>query len=93
MDTLSQLIANYPTTHRGSHNQIEAFTLRHINGSAPTPTNSEIIQAAARLYATLPLTGGKVGSVTVWRKLVDDTLAFGWDSFYSLRTTFPVPCG
>lgn len=50
-----------------------------------------MLQAASRLYAVIPLTGGKVGAVNLWRKSLEETLAFGWEAFYSLRTTFPLP--
>ncbi|KAJ7904735.1 hypothetical protein B0H14DRAFT_3421490 [Mycena olivaceomarginata] len=38
----------------------------------------------------LHFTGGKVGAANLWRKSVDDTLAFGWTSFLSVRSTFLV---
>lgn len=46
------------------------------------------MNAASDLYSILHLTGGKVGSVNLWRRSVDETLVFGWDAFRSLRTTF-----
>ena len=47
------------------------------------------MDAASQLFAALPTIGGKVGAVNFWRKSLDETLAFGWEAFLSLRTTFP----
>jgi hypothetical protein len=49
------------------------------------------MNAASELYSVLHLTGGKVGSIKLWRKSMDESLAFGWDAFMSLRTTFKHP--
>ncbi|KAF8165502.1 rRNA processing/ribosome biogenesis-domain-containing protein [Crassisporium funariophilum] len=89
METLTSLIPLYPTTHRASHAALSAFSLRYLNGSATSPTNSKILGAASKLYGVLHLTGGKVGSVAVWRKSLEETLAFGREAFFCLRTTFP----
>lgn len=29
-----------------------------------------------------------MGATNLWRKSLDETLAFGWDAFFALRTTF-----
>lgn len=88
-ETLSDLVALYPTTHRPIYNQLNTFVLDHLDGSPFGLTHASILDSASRLYARLPSTGGKVGSVSLWRKSVDDSLAFGWTSFGSLRTSFP----
>lgn len=90
METLTRLIPFYPTTHRASSTALSAFTLRYLNGSPTGFTNEAILSAASQLYAVLPLTGGKVGATNLWRKSLDETLAFGWEAFYCLRTTFPI---
>ncbi|KAF8969481.1 rRNA processing/ribosome biogenesis-domain-containing protein [Flammula alnicola] len=90
METLTRLIPLYPTTHRASSAALSAFALRYLNGSVTGLTNQKLTQAASQLYAVLPLTGGKVGAVNLWRKSLEETLAFGWEAFYSLRTTFPI---
>ncbi|KDR83920.1 hypothetical protein GALMADRAFT_54559 [Galerina marginata CBS 339.88] len=90
METLARMVTLYPTTHRPTSAALFAFCLRRLNGSVISPTNEGILEAASRLYAVLPLTGGKVGAVNLWRKSVDETLAFGWEAFHCLRTTFPV---
>lgn len=87
METLTRLIPLYPTTHRASSGALSAFTLRYLNGSPTGFTNESILRSASQLYATIPLTGGKVGAVNLWRKSLEETLAFGWEAFYSLRTT------
>ncbi|KJA29888.1 hypothetical protein HYPSUDRAFT_31915 [Hypholoma sublateritium FD-334 SS-4] len=89
METLTRLIPLYPTTHRASSTTLSGFTLRYLNGSPTGFTNEAILSAASQLYAVLPLTGGKVGATNLWRKSLDETLAFGWEAFYCLRTTFP----
>jgi len=89
METLAEIIIAYPTAHRASSASLSAFALRHLNASSMGPTNQEVLNAASRLYAVLPLTGGKVGATNLWRKSVDETLSFGWEALYSLRTTFP----
>lgn len=90
MRTLTQLIRLYPTIHRSSGTNIAAFCLRHLSGSSPCRTNLDVKCALAELYAILPLTGGKVGAINQWRHALNETLAFGWDSYLSLRTTFPI---
>ncbi|KAF8204795.1 rRNA processing/ribosome biogenesis-domain-containing protein [Pholiota molesta] len=87
METLTRLIPLYPTTHRASSGALSAFTLRYLNGSPTGFTNEFILHSASQLYATIPLTGGKVGAVNLWRKSLEETLAFGWEAFYALRTT------
>jgi len=90
LDTLTRLVTQYPTAHRASNTNLSALSLRYLNGSSPCPTNRDLVHAASQLYSVLPLTGGKVASVNLWRKSLDETIGFGWDAFYSLRTTFPV---
>ena len=90
MKTLTQLVELYPNIHRTSCANLTAFCLRYLNGSSPSRTNTDIKCAVAELYAILPLTGGKVGAINLWRKSLDETLAFGWNAYLSLRTTFPV---
>ncbi|KAF9478150.1 hypothetical protein BDN70DRAFT_880303 [Pholiota conissans] len=87
METLMRLLSLYPATHRASSASLSAFALRHLNGSPTGHTNKSVLCSASQLYATIPLTGGKVGAVNLWRKSLEETLAFGWEAFYSLRTT------
>lgn len=89
METLTRLIRLYPTAHRVASTQLMNFTLHYLNGSPTTQGNVEVVNKAAELYATLPLTGGKVGGVNLWRKSLEETLVFAWDAFLALRTTFP----
>jgi hypothetical protein len=51
--------------------------------------DSSLAQAASRLYSVLPVTGGKVGAISLWRKSVDEILSIGWVSLYAVRTTYP----
>lgn len=87
--TLARLVPLYPTLHRASHTALSALSLRFLNGSVPNPTSNALLEAASHLYAVLHFTGGKVGAANLWRKSVDQTLAFGWSAFFALRTTFP----
>ena len=89
MNTLTRLITLYPNAHRGPSAVLSAFSLRYLNGSALSPTNTKILDAISRLYSVLHLTGGKVGAVNLWRKSMEETLSFGWESLFSLRRTFP----
>lgn len=89
MDTLTRLITLYPSAHRAPSTSLSAFSLRHLNGSAISLTNTKLLDAISRLYSVLHLTGGKVGAVNLWRKSTEETMSFGWESLFSLRSTFP----
>ncbi|KIM46351.1 hypothetical protein M413DRAFT_441439 [Hebeloma cylindrosporum] len=89
LETITCLVAIYPTTHRTCSNALTALSLTYLNGSPSGRTNEDLMNAASQLFAALPVIGGKVGAVNLWRKSLDETLAFGWDAFLSLRTTFP----
>ncbi|KAH9482766.1 hypothetical protein JR316_0004866 [Psilocybe cubensis] len=90
LNTLSCVIKLYPTAHRASNTVLSALALRHLSGSSQGPTSSELLEAASGFFAVLPLTGGKVGAINLWRKSFDETLAFGLEAFHALRTTFPI---
>ncbi|KAJ7498714.1 rRNA processing/ribosome biogenesis-domain-containing protein [Mycena latifolia] len=90
LSTLTLLIPLYPTLHKTSHPALSRLCLSFLNGSPFKPPNTLLRSAASRLYAVLHFTGGKVGAANLWRKAIDDTLAFGWTSFLSLRSTFVV---
>lgn len=89
INTLTHLIPLFPTLHRSLHTQLSAFCLRSLNGSAPAPTDPRLFEVCSRLYAVLPVTGGKVGAASLWRKSVDETIGFTWTALAALRTTFP----
>ncbi|RDB22742.1 Pre-rRNA-processing protein rix1 [Hypsizygus marmoreus] len=89
LESLTKLVPLYPTLNRASHAALSALTLRFLSGNAPNPTRMPLLEAASQLYSVLPHTGGKVGAANLWRKSVDETLAFGWSAFFALRTTFP----
>ncbi|KAJ7490368.1 rRNA processing/ribosome biogenesis-domain-containing protein [Mycena galericulata] len=88
LSTLSLIIPLYPTLHRTSHSALSALCLGYLNGNPFKPPNKALTSAASRLYAILHFTGGKVGAASLWRKAVDETLAFGWTSFLCVRSTF-----
>ncbi|KAJ7639023.1 rRNA processing/ribosome biogenesis-domain-containing protein [Roridomyces roridus] len=90
MSTLTLIIPLYPTLHKTSHSALSALALKFLNGNPVKPTNKALAGAASRLYSVLHFTGGKVGAANLWRKSVEETLAFGWTAFFSLRTTFHV---
>ncbi|KAF9057988.1 rRNA processing/ribosome biogenesis-domain-containing protein [Panaeolus papilionaceus] len=93
IQTLTRFIQVYPAAHRASSPTLNAFALRYLGGSSPSPTPTAILHAAASLYAALHLTGGKVGGAGLWRKALDDTLAFSWAALLAVRSTFPVEGG
>ncbi|KAJ7178937.1 rRNA processing/ribosome biogenesis-domain-containing protein [Mycena filopes] len=88
LSTLALIIPLYPTLHRTSHSALSTLSLSFLNGNPFKPPNAQLSSTASRLYAVLHYTGGKVGAANLWRKSVDDTLAFGWTSFSALRSTF-----
>ncbi|KZP24698.1 hypothetical protein FIBSPDRAFT_951090 [Athelia psychrophila] len=90
ISTLSRLIPLYPTLHRSLHTALQSLSLKFLNGSAPKPSDTDLVYAASQLYTVLHLTGGKVGAANLWRKSLDETVAFSRSAFFNLRTTFPV---
>ena len=86
---LARLIPLYPTLHRPQHTALQSLCLKFLNGSVPRPTDAALLEAASRLYSVLHFTGGKVGAVNLWRKSLDETLAFTRSALLSLRTSFP----
>ncbi|KZT29266.1 hypothetical protein NEOLEDRAFT_1127941 [Neolentinus lepideus HHB14362 ss-1] len=89
LNTLTMIVPLHPTLHKVLHASLSTLALHHLNGSAPTPISSDLVKASSRLYAVLHFTGGKVGAVGQWRKSLDNTLAFTWEAFHALRSTFP----
>ncbi|CCM05557.1 uncharacterized protein FIBRA_07784 [Fibroporia radiculosa] len=85
---LTHLIPLYPTLHRSLHSSLSSLALKFLNGSSPRPTPESLAKGAARLYATLHVTGGKVGAGNIWRTSLDETLSFAWTALYNLRTTY-----
>ncbi|KAI0774417.1 rRNA processing/ribosome biogenesis-domain-containing protein [Fomes fomentarius] len=95
IESLTHIVSLYPSLCRPLHGSLSNIALRHLNGSAPTPTSHEYLDACSRLYAALPLTGGKVNAPNLWRTALDSTIAFAWGALMQSRTTFahqvPVP--
>ncbi|KAL1944305.1 hypothetical protein VTO73DRAFT_3490 [Trametes versicolor] len=89
LDTLAHIVSLYPSLCRPLQTALSNVALSHLNGSAPNPTPVAMVEASSRLYSVLPLTGGKVGAAALWRKSLDDTVAFAWGAFLQLRTTYP----
>jgi hypothetical protein len=83
------LVPLYPTLYKALHGRLSTLCVRQFNGSAGQPSDRSLVQATSRLYSVLPLTGGKVGAVSLWRKSVDEVLSIGWASLYAIRTTYP----
>ncbi|KAI0352983.1 hypothetical protein OH77DRAFT_1427754 [Trametes cingulata] len=88
IDTLAHIVSLYPSLCRPLHTALSNVALRHLNGSAPNPTPSSLVIACSHLYSVLPLTGGKVGAAGLWRKSLDDTVAFAWGAFLQVRSTY-----
>ncbi|KAL7282519.1 hypothetical protein ACG7TL_003990 [Trametes sanguinea] len=91
IDTLSHIVSLYPSLCRPLLGPLSNVALRYLNGSTPTPMSTSMVEACSKLYCVLPLTGGKVGAAGLWRKALDDTLAFVWGAFLQLRTTYDDP--
>jgi hypothetical protein len=86
------LIPLYPTVHRPSHAALSALGLRFLTGSALPNNDLILLHDTSRLFSVLHYTGGKVGSTTIWRKSIDETLEKAWNAFAGSRTTFKVNC-
>lgn len=79
----------YPNAHRPTFSSLSTLALSFLNGGYPRATPTPLVEAASRLYSILHLTGGKVGAANLWRKALEDNMAFGWEAFHAVRTTFP----
>lgn len=77
----------YPNIHRTSHASLNTASLKYLSGDVLPRT--VLLESASRLYSALPLTGGKVGASNLWRKSIDETIDFGWNAFFAIRSTFP----
>ncbi|KAK2466090.1 hypothetical protein APHAL10511_001732 [Amanita phalloides] len=86
---LSKLVFLYPNLHRASYSALSSLAMSNLDGRAPGPTNAGLMNTAAQLYVALHFTGGKLSAGDLWKKSIEETVAFGWNSFYALRTTFP----
>jgi len=86
LETLSQLVLLFPSSHKQLHMSLSALTLKHLNGSSPAPSSKKLVTAASKLYAVLPCTGGKVGASNLWRKSIDETLEFAQGALSWLKT-------
>ena len=90
LSIISKLLYLYPNLHRASYSALSSLALNDLDGSAPNPTVASLLDAASQLYAALHFTGGKINGANLWRKSIEDTILFGWNAFYALRTTFPI---
>lgn len=88
LETLSQLVSLFPSSHKQLHASLSALTLKYLNGSSPAPSPMKLVTASSKLYATLPCTGGKVGASNLWRKSVDETLEFTQEALSWLKADF-----
>lgn len=89
--TLTHLVSLYPTLHRSLQTSLTSLSLKYLNGSSPRPMPIPLANSASRLYSVLHVTGGKVGAGNLWRKSLDETLAFAWGAFWHLTRTHPSP--
>ncbi|CUA77927.1 hypothetical protein RSOLAG22IIIB_06880 [Rhizoctonia solani] len=97
IDTLTQLVTYHPTHHKALHQQLVNFTLEHLQGSFPLPSNTSLldesqspslVDPSIRLHAALALTGGKVGAGMIWRQSLDSTMGTIWAVLETLRSTY-----
>ncbi|OCH92155.1 hypothetical protein OBBRIDRAFT_886436 [Obba rivulosa] len=91
LETLTHLIQVYPSLHRPLHASLSTVSLQFLNGSSTRPMSPALVEAASQLYSVLHLTGGKVGAANLWRKSLEDTVNFAWNSFLRLRTSYRPP--
>ncbi|KAH9943306.1 uncharacterized protein BXZ73DRAFT_87658 [Epithele typhae] len=91
LETITHLVSFHPSLCRPLHTALSNLALRSLNGSAPTNTPHELVEACSNLYCVLPLTGGKVNAPTLWRKSLDNTIAFAWGAFLGMRNTLENP--
>lgn len=89
LTTLGRIVPLYPTLHRPLNTSLNALCMRYLNGTVSRPTSSSVLEAASHLYSILHLIGGKVGALNLWRKSIDETLAFSWSAFEQVTTTIP----
>ncbi|CAE6428872.1 hypothetical protein ACGC1H_000975 [Rhizoctonia solani] len=97
IDSLTQLVMYHPTHHKALHQQLFNFTLEHLQGSFPLPSNvsllvdsqsPSLVTSSIQLHATLALTGGKVGAGMLWRQSLDSTMGTIWAVLETLRSTY-----
>ncbi|THH12214.1 hypothetical protein EW145_g134 [Phellinidium pouzarii] len=88
LETLSIIVPSYPTLHRSLIAALSTLSLSFLNGSPTAPTPSSIVESASKLHACLHTIGGKVGGAALWRKGVDDAIAFCSTAVNALRTTY-----
>ena len=89
LETLAQLVKAFPTSHRSMTDSLSKFCLRILDGSSRS-TPPSIALAASSLYASLHVTGGKVGGSALWRKGVDETIIFVKKALDGLRTSYAI---
>ena len=88
LESLTQLVSLFPSSHKQLHTSLSALTLKYLNGSSPAPSSCKLVAAASKLYAVLPCTGGKVGASNLWRKSLDETLEFTQSALSWLKADF-----
>ncbi|KAI9507018.1 rRNA processing/ribosome biogenesis-domain-containing protein [Russula earlei] len=89
LDALYVLVPLYPTLFKPLHGRLCALCFRQFDCPAGRPTDVPFAQATSRLYSVLPVTGGKVGAASLWRKSVDEILSIGWRSLSAVRSSVP----
>ena len=89
LESLTEIVRVFPTSHRSMTDPLSRLCLRILDGSTRS-TPSSIASAASRLYASLHVTGGKVGGSALWRKGVDETIVFVRKALGNLRTSYAV---
>ena len=87
LNTLTELVRAFPSSLRSMADSLSSICLKILDGSEKS-TPWAIVTAASRLYTSLHVTGGKVGGSALWRKGVDETVAFVRRSLNELRTSY-----
>ncbi|KAF5390544.1 hypothetical protein D9757_002613 [Collybiopsis confluens] len=85
--TLTRLVPLYPNIHRTSYPALFAIISRTL--AQPVHLDRELVKFTSQLHATLHLTAGKVGAANMWRKSLDESIAFAWTAFTGVRSTCP----
>jgi hypothetical protein len=87
MNALRKLTRIYPSLVKPLYTRIWKNALNKLFGSFPL-SEPQLTYAAAGLIATLHLTGGKVGSATVWKKNLECAIGEAEIALHVMRSSF-----
>ncbi|KAH7344070.1 rRNA processing/ribosome biogenesis-domain-containing protein [Rhizoctonia solani] len=85
IDTLTQLTTYHPTHHKALHQHLLSFTLEHLQGSFPLPSNASLLIDNQPPHLSPQLS---VGAGMIWRQSLDSTMGTIWVVLETLRSTY-----